>query len=324
MTDPVPCGWHRYAEAVKRVLRKIKRRIHPLPEFAALATAKYRGHAAVTRSMVEGLKKIGVPCSYNPRNREQVGDVVIVPGGFAALRQAIQLKKGGLIRRLLVGTNLVDFPSERPNLMCAPEIDFHLVPSDWVRDNFIRDCPELKGRVFCWPAGVDVRYWSPSDIGNERCEVLIYEKPMEYLGQSIQVGPYVRKIEERGYKVRRMQYERYLPDQYLENLRRAHVLVGFSLKETQGIAWAEAWSVGVPTLLWNQESIVYKGRKSRASTGPYLTDQTGLFFYGLNEFESTWHFWEQVRNGFRPREWVIENMSDEICAKKLCKLAGIT
>jgi hypothetical protein len=101
------------------------------------------------------------------------------------------------------------------------------------------------------------------------------------------------------------------------------VLIGFVLNESQGIAWAEAWSVDVPTLLWKQDYVTYKGRTYRSSTAPYLTPQTGVFFQSLTEFEKVFEDWDNNRNQFHPRQWVLENMSDEVRTRALCGLAQL-
>jgi hypothetical protein len=102
------------------------------------------------------------------------------------------------------------------------------------------------------------------------------------------------------------------------------MLIGFVLNETQRIAYAGAWSVNVSTLIWKQDYVTYGGHTCRSSTAPYLTLQTGLFFHSLAEFEMVFEQWNNSRDQFRPRQWVLENMSDEVCAKRLCKLANIT
>ena len=319
LTDPVRSGPYSFIEPARSLARNIRHRFNPRPAFRR---SRYRGHFAVTRSMVEGLQKIGIPFSYNPSKLAEVGEVVVAPGGFAALHQAIQWKRKGFIRRLLAGTNLVDFPSECRKLMCAEEIDLLLVPADWVRDNFIADCPELRGRVISWPAGVDTAYWHPG-AGKSQKRCLIYEKQLAGRERVGPVSDYVRIIEERGYQTSLIQYGTYMPDYYLRALRRSCALIGFVLNETQGIAWAEAWSANVPTLLWNQAFVNYKRRTYPASTAPYLTSRTGLFFTSLTEFEAVFEQWSKNRDLFHPRQWVIENMSDEVCARRLCTLADI-
>jgi hypothetical protein len=319
LVDPVPCGFYRFWEPVKRLLRRIKRWYKPIP-FQKIR--RYRGHHAVTRSMVEGLRKIGIHCTYNPQYITQVSETVLVPGGLAAAKQAIRWKRTGFVRKLILGTNLVDFPSENEKVMCAPEVDFNIVPSDWVRDNFINDKPELKDRVFVWPAGVDTEYWSPDpdQLGNE---ILIFTKDMTYIGPSIDIEPYFKMLEEREYLIRVLKYGTFTPEQYLKALRNACLMVGFSLKETQGIAWVEAWAVNVPTLIYRQDKIYYKGRHSRSSTCPYLSNQTGIFFRDLAEFDCALRQWQCTRSNFAPRQWVLRNMSDVVRCSELCKLAGI-
>jgi hypothetical protein len=319
LTDPVPYGRHFFVEPAKQMARRIRNLISPRPLYTR---SKYRGHFAVTRSMVEGLQKIGVRSNYNPQKLSEVGEVVVVPGGFAALRQAIGWKRSGYIRRLLAGTNLVDFPSERRELICAEEIDLLIVPCDWVRDNFIADCPELQGRVESWPAGVDTTYWSstPDPENEPRC-ILVYDKPKR--GPVCLVSHYIEHLKRRGYHVKLLKYGHYLPSRYLDILWHTCVMLGFSPDESQGIAWAEAWSVNVPTLLWNQEYVTFKERTFRASTAPYLTPQTGLFFASLAEFEKVFQYWEHNREQFQPRAWVLENMSDEVRARALCELAHV-
>jgi hypothetical protein len=75
--------------------------------------------------------------------------------------------------------------------------------------------------------------------------------------------------------------------------------------------------------LWFQDHDTYRGRIFASSTAPYLSDSTGLFFSSVVEFEDALGKWEASRNTFHPRQWVLDNMSDEVCARQLCRLAGI-
>lgn len=270
--------------------------------------------------MVEGLRKIGVCVTYNPRRLADVGSAVVVPGGFSALKQAIGLKREGYLHRLLAGTNLVDFPSERKELICAEEIDLLLVPGSWFRDNFIADSPELKDKVLLWPAGVDTERWKPG-LGRKEKRVLFYEK--HSAGPVGPIKPYQKIVESKGYQTSHLIYGSYTPADYLFELQRCSLVVGFVINESQGIAWAEAWSADVPTLLENQGMRTYKGRTYKTSAAPYLTAQTGMFFKNLDEFERAFEYWEENQAQFTPRKWVLENMSDEVCAQRLCELAQV-
>lgn len=316
LTDPTPIGRYFILEPTKKVVRRVRDALRPQPVWLR---SEWRGHFSVTRSMVEGLRKIGVSVTYNPQRLESVGEVVIAPGGYAALAQAIEWKRQGFIKRLLVGPNQVDFPSEQKALICAPEIDTLIVHCEWFRDNFINDSPELTGKIALWPAGVDTDYWKPAPAKKDI--VLIYNKQAKGYIPTVEFENYILK---QGYKIERIQYDQYTHPQYLELLQRASLMVGFVTNESQGIAWSEAWSVDVPTLLWNQDSITYKGRTYPTTTAPYLSQQTGRFFRSLAEFEHVFTEWEKNPHQFSPRQHVLAHLSDEASARQLCDIATVS
>lgn len=321
LTDPVPTGRHFFVEPAKSVGRKVKRHFSPLPSY--VAQQKYRGHFAVTRSLVEGLTKIGVPSNYNPKRLSQVAEIVVIPGGgLPTLAQAIEWKRNGRIKRLLAGPNIVIFPSDHKDLIAAPEIDLYLTPDVFTRDLYIEDCPALQGRCVPWPAGVDTEYWKPTLESIARDQVVVYSKQAK--GPTASVSDCIEILQQRGYHVELIEYHKYTHSQYYDVLRRAYLMIGFVRSESQGLAWAEAWSMDVPTLIWRNDSYALRGKTWRASTAPYLTDETGLFFTDWQEFENALDQWEQYPERFHPRAWILENMSDEVCARKLCHLARVS
>lgn len=317
MTSPVPIGRYFIKEPLKHWARLVRDVIYQKPVYMQ---SKYGGHHAVTRSAVEGLQKIGVRMTYNPRTLSAVGEVVFVPGGFDALWQAIQMKRSGYLKRLLAGPNLVEFPSDRRDLITAPEIDVYITTDNSTRDLYVEDCPELSGRCQPWPAGVDTGYWQPIVNRADRHTVLVYIKP-----EPGPVDPQIiaTKLKQLGYQVEIMQYGFYTHDHYLQALQHAQVMVGFSQSESQGIAWAEAWSADVPTLIVRNEVTTRRHKTYRSSTSPYLSSQTGMFFDDPLDFERVFNYWKMNRDKFNPRQWVVDNLSDERSAQKLCKLAEI-
>lgn len=317
MTSPVPIGRYFIKEPLKHCARLVRDAIFKKP---AYLRSKYGGHPAVTRSVVEGLQKIGVRVTYNPRTLSAVGEVVFVPSGFDALWQAIQMKRSGYIRRLLAGPNLVEFPSDRRDLITATEIDVYIVTDSLTQDLYVTDCPELSGRCQPWPAGVDTDYWKPAFNRVDRHKTLIYDKQV-----SEPVDPKIiaKMLERFGYQVEIIQYGCYPHGQYLQALQHATLMVGFSKSESQGIAWAEAWSADVPTIILRNDVITRRHKTYRSSTAPYLSSQTGMFFNDLLDFEAVFNYWKMNQDNFNPRQWVVDNLSDERCAQELCKLAGI-
>lgn len=323
LTDPVPYGHYWLSENTKRVIRHVRDAIRPPPLFMR---SPYRGHFAVTRSLVEGLEGVGISFNYNPRKLRDLSDMVIVLSGLAALQQAIALKRAGSIKRLLAGPNLVFFPSDARDLICAPEVDICITPGPLTCKLYIEDCPELNRRCAAWPAGVDPAYWAPAFAEKERKRILFYDKQIH--GPTDALEPYIAQVKDKGYYVDILKYGGYTKQEYRSLLQRSQLLIGFTAEESQGIAWAEAWSTDVPTLMWykNRHSFNHPrshGRSFETSTAPCLTDATGRFFRNIEEFKRVFADWESSRVLFSPRAWVLENMSDAVCARRLCKLAGI-
>lgn len=323
LTDPVPQGTYWFTERIKGVARRVRNTIRPRPIYMR---SFYRGHFAVTRSLVEGLYKIGANANYNPGRISDVGEVVVVLSGLSALRQAIDWKRTGVIRWVLAGPNVVDFPSDAGSLICAPEVDICITPGPLTCNIYLEDCPQLSGRCAPWPAGVDTAYWAPSRRETKRAKILIYDKLDQ--GPTDTIEAYRLLVEQRGYKVDIIRYGSYTQEQYKNLLQQSELIVGFTTAESQGITWAEAWSSDVPTLLWYKDKHSYnhprsKGRVFASSTAPYLTEDTGRFFRNIEEFENAFSAWESNPGRFMPRQWVLENMSDEVCARRLCELADV-
>src|SRR6266853_3793648 len=95
--------------------------------------------------------------------------------------------------------------------------------------------------------------------------------------------------------------------------------------ETQGLAYEQALSCGVPVLAWDrggcwQDSEFYphKVRFEPVSSVPYWDERCGMKFVEVAEFPARLdEFWERAgRNGFRPRDYILENLTLEICAQR--------
>lgn len=310
----MPWGKELIPEVGRRIARLARNKIFSCSGYHT--RAQYRGHFAVTRSLVEGLNKIDANFNYNPRYPSGLADSVIVLAGVRTLRQAIRLKKQGRIKKLFAGPNIVIFSTDYDSILASPEIDRVIAPSDWVVDLYLEDTPSLKDRCFAWPSGVDPFYWMP-DPNVRRNRILIYEKRNE--GSIGQAQAHADYLEELGWSVDVLQYGSFTHDQYLQKLKRSCLMIGFSMGESQGVAWAEAWAADVPTLIWKNDFNVYHGRQFKSSTAPYLRPENGLFFDDLEDFKHRFAYWEAHRQEFTPRDWTLKNMSDKVCASILYK-----
>jgi hypothetical protein len=315
LTDPIPFADELLHEGLRRFYRFF-RAVFKL-NLDYFKHGLHRGHVGVTRSLLTGMKQANVIVNYNPLTLGSLADTVIVLAGVRTLRQAIKLKEKGRIKRLYVGPNVVVFSSDSDSILAHPEVDAAITPSDWVVDLYLEDNPSLKSRIFSWPAGVDTSYWKPR-LGSSRNSILIFEKQNK--GPVGPIEPYVKYLRELDWKVQIIKYGSYTHDQYLNYLQESCLMLGFVVCESQGLAWAEAWSADVPTLILKRTTNIFQGREYKNSSAPYLHPENGLFFDDFEDFKNKFQYWESHREQFTPREWVVKNMSDEVCASKILRI----
>ena len=309
LTDPMPVGQYLVPELLRGVARLTRNQIRP-----SRHSLPYRGHPAVTRSLVEGLRGTGLRFNCNPRSIAELHDTVLVLAGARTLTQAIDLKRSGRFTHLFAGPNIVTLPTDHGGLLGAPEIEQVITPSSWVSELYSALCPALTGHLIEWPAGVDADAWRPRDT-RPGPAALIYTKG-EAAGQPL-VEQCSRFLEAQGLETIRIHYGQYTPASYLEALQNAAIMVAFADSESQGIAWAEAWSADVPTLILRQDEREFGGRLHECSSAPYLTESCGAFFAEMESFTQVFETWRANTGQFQPRQWVLDNMTDRICAMTL-------
>jgi hypothetical protein len=269
------------------------------------------GHYGVTRSLTAGLEQLGVRFAYAPRLESTTARAAIVLGGVDELKAAMAWRRGGGCGLLLAGPNVAELPHDQDGILLSPDIDRVVVASERVRQNYLSIAPELAGRVWVWPAGVDETYWHRQDASPRKI-VLIYNKRMPELAAQL-----FSALNARGFACEVIHYSgqrksRYRLHQFRSALARAGVCVMLTLDEPQGLAAAEAWSMDVPTLAYRAPG--YEG----VGTVPYLTAETGSYWSSIDDLIV------QLRGapaaGFTPRRWVLANMTDAVCAAQLMAL----
>jgi hypothetical protein len=279
------------------------------------------GPSSVKRSVIDGLQKLGIPFNVNPQSITEVGDVVHVLSNIDALRQAIQLKRDGRIKKLLAGPNLMVRSNEVNHLLASPEIDICIVPCDWVKNAYREDEISLKNRIQSWYAGVDTDFWCPPVKKSASNNVLIYCK----LNQS-GYEQFYQKVEEILRKNQwvpvRICYGSYSSEQFKQLLSKVAFSVFLSRSESQGIAYAESWSMGVPTLCWDPNEPLWIQGKCYwpVASCPYINPNVGASWKNFDELEGLVKSIKDLLPAFSPREWVLQNMSDEVSAQLLLKI----
>ena len=98
----------------------------------------------------------------------------------------------------------------------------------------------------------------------------------------------------------------------------ARFAIFISRNESQGVALAEAWSMNVPTLVYNPGDFVYSGKLvTGISACPYLTDSVGRDWKTIEQLNTLLLEMNQDKFSFTPRKYVLERFTDEKAAKDL-------
>ena len=315
LTTPVPSARARLVRDLRGVARRIVKPGAPLP-----AVSPYPGHFALVRSVVEGLRAIGADFNFNPERLSEVARVVYAPANEALL-QAIALKRAGRIDYLVAGPVNALFADECDGILRAPEIDRLIVAHEWALELF-RQTPALEAKSRACPCGVDVEWWKPSARAATRIALVYWKSGDEAFCEQVERIVRACGLEPRRIRSMHGEHSIFSPADYRRLLGESAIGVFLSTFETQGLALAEAWSMDVPTVVWDpQGTAAWRGRSfASRSSAPYLTPAAGRTFRTLDELEPVLRAALADRSAFRPREWVLANMTDAICSARLLEI----
>ena len=316
LTAPVPGTRQRLAQGLRRRVRPFVKPGVPVP-----LPSPYPGHYALVRSVVEGLRAIGADFNFNPRRLSEVARVVYAPSNEALL-QAAAMKRQGRIDYLVAGPVNALFADESDGILHAPEIDRLIVAHEWALE-FFRGAPALRAKSRPCPCGVDTAVWKPSGGADEKHIALVYWKS----GDEAFCEQVERVVRACGLEPRRVrslhgEHSMFSPADYRQVLDQSAIGVFLSTFETQGLALAEAWSMDVPTVVWDPRGpAVWRGRSFESrSSAPYLTPATGRPWRTIDQLEPVLRGALADRASFRPREWMLANMTDAICSAALLEI----
>jgi hypothetical protein len=219
-------------------------------------------------------------------------------------------------------------PSDDPTLLTRLDIRKILVPCEWMR----RMCePFWADKVVAWPVGIDTRRWSPVPTRRRDIDVLLYDKirwQRERFGPGL-LEPILRHLRAKGLATVTLRYGAYREETYFEMLQRSRSMVFLCEHETQGIAYQQALSSGVPVFAWDRggawrDPAYYPDRVQfgPVSSVPYWDERCGMTFRQTDTFAGRFDiFWKRVVEGaFQPRDYILENLTLEICARRYVEI----
>lgn len=284
------------------------------------------GQKRVFLNLCAGLDRIGQPYRVNDyrylrRHPDELACVVGKPHVLDKMRGA---------NPILFGSAIFSHPVDDPDLFRRLPVRLMLVPGEWVRR---MHAPFYGDRVVVWPTGVDVDLWQPTDDVGKDLDVLLYDKirwEHERFVKTL-IGPIENLLASRKLRFESIRYGHYRENDFRQLLGRSRAMIFLCEHESQGFAYLQALSCGVPILAWDrggewQDPTYYPHheRFGPVTSVPYWDQRCGLKFADSLEFSQRFEdFWAGVLGRrFRPRDYVVENLTLEGCSRQYVELAG--
>ena len=118
--------------------------------------------------------------------------------------------------------------------------------------------------------------------------------------------------------------DRYNEQDYINYLQNSKFGIWLGSHESQGFALQEALSSNTPLLVWSVKSMKQEYGSTYddipATTIPYWDKRCGEYFYNFNELKNTFDIFLSKIETYKPREYILENLTIEVCQNKLTNL----
>jgi hypothetical protein len=219
--------------------------------------------------------------------------------------------------KFIFGPHFSVFPDNKINIIKGKNSVYNCL-SKWVV-RLWKDSPLSSNLNFIdLPFGVDTNKFNKTKSCNNKSEIFIYFKDR---------SPYELEIITNFLNAKNLNYKifsyknRYQENDYLTFLQNSKYGIWIGRHESQGFALQEALSCDVPLLVWDVQSMNQEHNSNYAdipaTTIPYWDERCGEFFYHICDVENIYNKFINNIEHYKPREFILENLSMEICEKKL-------
>jgi hypothetical protein len=284
------------------------------------------GQMRVFLNLCAGLDRLGIRYRVNDYQHAKAN-----PNEIACIvGKPCVLDKIAWKNPILFGAAVYAHPLDDPQLFERLPVQKVLVPGPWMRDM----CRPYWGeRVEAWPVGIDTDLWRPRAPEEKLIDVLLYDKVrwQHDRYQASLIDPIRTVLAKHGRSFRQLRYGFYREEEFHAELRACRTMIFLCEHETQGIAYQQALSCGVPILAWDrggywQDPSYYphKVKFEPVTSVPYWDERCGKRFWDAADFAAKWEdFWDDAEAGhFKPRDFILENLTLERCARQYVELAN--
>ena len=196
----------------------------------------------------------------------------------------------------------------------------YIQPSDWARDTWINMNAEQYLPIKTFSFSVEVDKFQPIENSKKNEIFIMFKqrdpKELEY------IISFLSKISV-NYKLFNYQ-TKYNENEYKSCLQNAKYGIWIGRHESQGFALEEALSCNIPLLVWDvnfmSQEYGYNYPDIPATVIPYWDNRCGEYFKEKENFEETYYKLINKLDTYKPREYILENLSPEKCGDNFIKL----
>ncbi len=280
----------------------------------------------VALNLMKGLDKLNIPYRFN--NFKYINKH---PDELACIIGKPQL----LFERewknpILFGAGIFSHPVDCPDIFYKyPNLKKILVPGEWMKQMFK---PFYGSNVISWPVGIDTQKWHPDiKLANKQFDFLIYDKirwEHNHYNNTL-ILPIKDHLLSAGKTFSIIKYGSYTHAELMQKIAVSKAVIFLCEHETQGLAYQQILSTDTPILAWERGGMwqdpsyyPHKVQFEPVSSVPYWDEQCGLKFKDAKDFRSVLNKFcdKQKKNGFAPRNYILKNLSLEVCAQKYVEI----
>jgi hypothetical protein len=311
--EPEGDRWLPFDRYPRRIVRRIVR-----------GPARPGGQKRVFLNLCAGLDRLRLPYRVNDYHhaRKAPRELACIIGKPCVLDRIVWRNP------ILFGAAVYSHPVDDPELFVRLPVKQVLVPGPWYEDMY-------KPHWTCvqsWPVGIDTEHWTTAPSSVKTVDVLLYDKVrwQHERYETELITPIRAALRAAGRSVEEIRYGYYEEDDFRAALSRSRSMIFLCEHESQGIAYQQALSCGVPILAWDRggpwqdpsyypERVVY----GPVSSVPYWDARCGMKFTAAADFEAVWRqFWELCRGEtFRSRDYILETLTLERRAREYYDIA---
>ena len=196
----------------------------------------------------------------------------------------------------------------------------YIQPSKWVADMWKNYNVENIIKIKEFPFPVEIDKFKPIE-NNSKHDIFIYFKRRKQEELSF-IENFLSK---QNIKYKIFDYvKKYKEEEYLKCLQNAKFGIIIDAHESQGFAIEEALSCNVPLLVWK---VKYMSQEEGANYPniectniSYWDERCGEFFEEKDNFEKTYNNFINKINIYKPREYILENLSPKKCGENFLEL----